>query len=195
MTARHAIAGLLLLALAPAAAGAAAPEWTVEEGSRVGFVAGQGGAPVEGRFERFEAAIAFDPEAPETGRVEVVIDVASVNSDSRERDDTIRGANLFDVATWPTARFAADRFDAVGEGAFEAHGTLTLRDVTRAVVLPFTLEIVDHPDDPGSLRAHAVGSLDVRRLDYGVGQGVWRDTTAVADEVTITIDILARRPK
>ena len=82
------IALAAVLFVSPAAADA--PAWTVEEGSVVGFVASQGGGPVEGRFERFEAEIRFDPEAPEGGQVSVVIEVDSVNSESRERDDTIR---------------------------------------------------------------------------------------------------------
>ncbi len=172
-----------------------APVWTVEDGSLVGFVVKQGGGPVEGRFERFEAEIAFDPGAPESGQVTVVIDVGSINSENRERDDTIRSADLFDVATWPTARFAAARLNAGEGGGFEAHGELTLRDVTREVVLPFTLEVQDHPEADGQLQARAAGELEVLRLDYGIGQGIWRDTSVVADQVVIKIDIVARRPK
>ena len=81
------------------------------------------------------------------------------------------------------------------EDGFEALGSLTLRGVTREVALPFTLTIEDHPEDPGRLHAHAVGELTIKRLDYGVGQGQWTDTSVVADEVVIRIDILASRPK
>ena len=189
------LAALIGACLGQPATAADAPAWTIEDGSAVGFVASQGGGPVEGRFENFEAEISFDPDAPEAGRVSVEIDIASVNSESQERDDTIRSASLFDVATWPTARFAADRFSNGEGGGFEAQGTLTMRDVTREVVLPFTLEVIDHPDLEGELRARAVGEIEVLRLDYGVGQGMWQDTSVVANEVVIKIDIVARRPK
>ncbi len=202
MTGRLAGAIALILALAsapvaPAAAGDAA-RWTVEPGSRVGFIAQQSGAPVEGVFERFEAEIRFAPGDLAVSRVAVTIDVASVNSQSQDRDQTIRSASLFDVETWPSARFEAERFEAVrlepgGDGEFRALGRLTLRDVTREVVLPFRLGFQDHPDEPGTLRARAVGELTVKRLDYGVGQGLWTDTSVVADEVVIVIDILAKR--
>ena len=124
-----------------------------------------------------------------------MIDVGSINSDSRDRDQVIRSKDLFDVATWPTALFEAPRFDHQGDGLYEAHGQLTMRDVTRDVVLPFQLTIEDHPDDAARLRAHAVGELSVLRLDYGVGQGQWQDTSVVADDVLIKIDIIATRPK
>ena len=174
---------------------AEAPSWTVEEGSRVGFVTSQGGGRVEGQFDRFEAEIAFAPNDLESSRVAVTIDVASVNTESKDRDDTIRSAQLFDVATWPQARFEASRFETTGDNAFDAHGTLTLRDVTLEVTLPFTLEIAEHPDDPAVLKAHAMGELAVDRLDYGVGQGVWQDTSMVPNQVIIVIDLLASRPK
>jgi polyisoprenoid-binding protein YceI len=172
-----------------------APRWIVQPESTVGFTAFQAGAPVEGLFERFEAEIRFDPAALEASRVAVLIDVASVNSQSQERDDTIRSAELFDVGTWPTARFEIARFSDKGEGAYVAEGSLTLRDVRREVVLPFALAIEEDPDDPAALRARARGELAVKRLDYGVGQGLWTDTSVVADEVVIRIDILAKRPK
>ncbi len=174
---------------------AEAPSWTVEEGSRVGFVTSQGGGRVEGRFDRFEAEIAFASDDLESSFVTVTIDIASVNTESKDRDDAIRSAQLFDGATWPTAKFEARRFEATGDKTFDAHGTLTMRDVTREVTLPFTLETTDHPDDPAVLQAHAVGELAVDRLDYGVGQGVWQDTSMVPNQVIIIIDLLASRPK
>lgn len=198
MSARLALATVLCLAalgMPLAKAAAQAPLWTLESGSKVGFVARQAGAPVEGVFERFTAEIRFDPAAPETGRAVVTIEIDSVNSESQDRDNTIRSASLFDVATWATARFEAAGFSAAADGAYGAQGKLTLRDTTHDIVLPFTLTIADHPDDAGALRAHAVGELEINRLDYGVGQGLWTDTSVVADAVTVVIDILAKRAK
>ncbi|WP_420345370.1 YceI family protein [Pelagibius sp.] len=191
----------VLPALAPALAAACAlwsaaavandvPLWTVGEDSRVGFVATQSGAPVEGAFEAFTAEIAFDPDNLAASRVAVVIDIASVNSESKDRDDTIRSAALFDVAQWPEARFMAEGFTALGGDRFEAAGNLTMRDVTLPVVLPFTLTITE---EAGVRRARASGELEVSRLDYGVGQGLWADTSVVGEAVVIRIDIAASR--
>ena len=47
---------------------------------------------------------------------------------------------------------------------------------------------------PDSNRPAPKGELTILRLDYGIGQGQWRDTKTVANEVTVTIDILAKRP-
>lgn len=187
------IVAALLTAALPSAA--EAPHWSLEEGSLVGFIAMQSGAPVKGIFESFEAEILFQEDALDQSRVAVTIDIASVNSDNKERDDAIRASGLFDAAQWPTARFEAEGFTHKGGSDYEAAGKLTLRDVTRDVVLPFTLEIVPHPDNADARLASAKGELAVQRLDYGVGQGLWSDTTIVGDEVVIFIDIKAVWPK
>ena len=190
----RALAVIAALTTPVAPALAEAPDWSVENGSRVGFIATQGGAPVEGVFEDFVAEIRFDPEALDQSGVTVSIEIASVNSESKDRDDTIRSASLFDVATWPQARFEAQGFTRKDDGGYEAAGRLTMRDVTKDVVLPFTLEIAQDGDQPGQLRAAAKGELKVQRLDYGVGQGLWTDTSVVGNEVVIFIDIQATRP-
>ncbi len=189
------LAAIAALVLAGGSASAEAPEWSVQDGSRVGFIATQGGAPVEGVFETFDAEISFDPQALDQSRVAVTIDIASVNSESKDRDDTIRSASLFDVATWPNARFEAEGFRQNGDGDYEANGSLTMRDVTKDVVLPFSLEVAPDPDQPGQLRAVAKGELKVQRLDYGVGQGLWEDTSVFGNELVIFIDIQATRPE
>ena len=176
--------------LAPLAGAESA--WTVEPESTVGFVATQAGANVEGRFETFTAEINFDPQNLESNKVMVEIDIASVNSESKERDDAIRADGLFDVATWPIARFETTSFEKQNLW-YLAHGKLTLRDVTQDVTLPFQLTITDDNGGGGQARAKATGELKVNRLDYGVGQGIWRDTSVVGNEVIIRIDIRASR--
>ena len=183
-----------LLAVAPAAA--AALEWAVDhEDSRLRFVTSQSGAPVTGRFERFTAAIRFSREALADSRVEIVIDMASVTTGSDDRDETIRSASLFHVETYPQARFVADRFERRGEESYIARGELTIRDTTRPVELPFRLTVRPQPDNSGVLVARARGEITIKRLDYGVGQGQWRDTSMVPNEVTIRFELRATRPQ
>lgn len=169
----------------------AAPEWTVENGSQISFMASQGGAPVEGAFERFNATITFAENDLQNSAVTVEIDIGSVNSQSKDRDDAIKSPGLFDATKWPTATFKAAAFRHLGAAQYEADGTLTMRDVTMPVTLPFILELSAHPSDQGRLQARAKGKLTVQRLDYGVGQGPWKDTSIVGNTVTILIDLLA----
>jgi len=73
---------------------------------------------------------------------------------------------------------------AKGAGKFEARGRLTIRDVTRDVLLPFTFT-------PAADGQHATlaGGTTIRRLDFGVGQGEWTDTTWVGNEVKIRFEL------
>lgn len=174
-------AGLLSVALLPAAA--EATDWQTDyEESRLTFIGSQSGDSFEGVFEEFEADIRFDPEDLEDARVEVTIETASVNSGSGQRDSSIRDEGLLDVESYPQARFLAETFRETGDGAYEAEGELTLRDTTRDVVLPFTLEIEGEGEER---TARAEGELAINRLDYGVGQGQWEDTSQVGAEIII----------
>jgi polyisoprenoid-binding protein YceI len=166
----------------------AADTWTVEDGSAIKFTALQEGAPVEGSFQAFAAEIVFDPDDLGASRVAVEIDTASVATGHKDRDTTLRSSSFFDVKTWPSAAFISDRLVHQGDDRYEAHGQLTIRDVTRDVVLPFELTI----DQNGGRRvANASGELTISRLDYGLGQGDFASTKTVGADVVIHIEIIA----
>jgi polyisoprenoid-binding protein YceI len=180
-----------LAALALAAPASAAETWTIENGSAIRFTAYQEGAPVDGGFDRFSGEIVFDPDDLAASRVRVEIDTASVATGHKDRDATLRSSALFDVETWPSAVFVSDRLLHRGGDRYEVQGQLTIRDVTRDVVLPFELTI---DPDGGRQRAHASGELTISRLDYGIGQGEWASTRTVGEEVVIRIEIAASAP-
>jgi polyisoprenoid-binding protein YceI len=166
----------------------AAPSWKVEDASELRFVARQQGAPVEGAFENFSATIDFDPNDLASSRIEVDIDVTTITTGHKDRDATLRSPAFFDVEQWPRARFVSQRIAAAGDGQYQAEGQLTIRGVTKDVTLPFALEI---SPAAGGQEAKAEGELQIKRLDYGVGQGDWATTTMVADEVVIKLSIVA----
>jgi len=164
----------------------AATQWSMQpRQSRLTFVGTQAGAAFEGAFEKFTADIKFDPKDLPGSRFDVRIEMASVNSRDGERDDVIKGLDLFDAKRWPTAHYVADKFADKGAGKFSATGKLTLRDVTRDVPIEFTFE-----NQNGS--AWLKGSASIKRLDFGVGQGEWKDIETVANEVKIRFTLLLK---
>lgn len=171
------------------------PGWGVEEGSTLGFIARQQGSPVEGHFETFDAEILFDPDDLTSSRLSVDIDATSIATGHDDRDQMLNSPSFFDTKQWPAASFKSTRIIAAGDGLFGALGDLTIRDVSKRVTLPFMLDIKADPEDPSRELAHAQGELPIKRLDYGIGQGDWASTATVADEVVITIDIMASRAK
>lgn len=173
------------------ASGAAfgATKWSVEpSGSRIGFTATLGGGDFEGRFGSFSADIAFDPASTAGNRFQVVIRTATAVTGDPTRDEALVGPDFFSTARWPEATYVADRFSAAGPGRWIAHGRLTLRGVTHDEDVEFTFK----PVSGGT--AVLAGGTTVRRLDFGVGQGDWRDTSALANDVRITFSLALRRP-
>jgi polyisoprenoid-binding protein YceI len=176
---------LLILVLVCGSVALAATQWTVQpKESKLTFVGTQAGAEFSGAFEKFTADIKFDPQDLAGSRFDVKIDMASVNSRDSERDDTIKSDDLFAVKQYPSAHYVADHFAAKG-ASYTATGKLTIRNVTRDVPLAFTFEKKD-----GS--AWLKGSTQLKRLDFGVGQGDWKDTEQVANEVKVNFVLLLK---
>lgn len=164
----------------------AATQWVLQpKQSELGFTATQAGAPFQGKFEKYTADIRFDPKDLATSRFEVKIDLASVNTEDAERDDTLKGEDLFAVQKWPTATYIAEGFQHQGGAKFSARGKLTLRGVTRDVPIQFTFE-------NNSTGAWLKGTGTIRRLDFGVGQGEWKDASVdgIANEVQVRYALL-----
>lgn len=180
-----AIAAAAVLGALPGRA-VAAP-WTVDPAkSTITFAGTAAGQPFSGTFERFAATIDFDPAKPAEGHASVTVDTGSASTGDAQKDDLIPGADFFNVPAFPKAVFEATSFKALGGDRFEAEGTLTIRDVSKPVVLPFTFT-------PSGEAAHAVGTVQLLRQAFGVGQGAWAADDNVAFAVDVTIDIAATK--
>jgi polyisoprenoid-binding protein YceI len=171
---------------APSAAGAA-PSYTADPASsRLEFKGTQAGAEFTGVFHKFAAAIDFAPDALAEAHFDVTIDMASADSQDKDRDGTMRGADIFDVAHFPTARYVTRSFARTAAG-YSAVGTLTLHGVTKDVPIEFKFAAT-----PGG--ASLVGTAQLKRLDFGVGHGDWKNTDWVGDTVKVSFS-LALKPK
>lgn len=169
--------------------------WTIDpRASSLTFSVSQVGSIVSGRFPTWTGDIVLDPAALAAARIDIKIDMRPASTNNRDVDSLMKGSNFFDVQRFPEARFVSTAING-GGGRYEARGKLTIRDVTRDAVLPFTLAIADDPAQPGRLRATARGRLTVKRLDYGVGQNEWASTGQVGDEVTVDLTVVAGRAK
>ena len=90
-----------------------------------------------GRFDKKEGTVQLD-KAAKSGKVELTIDVTSVNTGTAAFDKHLQSADLFDSAKHPTAKFVADKFSFNGDKVSEVAGTLTLLGKTNPVVLKAT---------------------------------------------------------
>jgi polyisoprenoid-binding protein YceI len=108
--------------------------------------------------------------------------MASLDTQDKDRNDMLAGADLFDVQKYPTAQYVANSFAKRANGQLEAAGKLTLRGVTRDLRIPLTIR-----DTPNGVELS--GEVTIERLDYGVGQGDWRATDSVGNEVKVQFKV------
>lgn len=142
-------------------------------------------ARTHGTFDRVEGRAVVDRNRPESAVVEVMIDVASLDSGLDARDANLMGGSWFDAEDHPRMSFTATGFDPSGEAAGLLTGDLTLRGVTRPVMLEVTYN--GSAGDPFSSRKTRHGFTAtgmIRRSDFGMDFGL----DFVGDEITLTID-------
>lgn len=181
------LSGTAAIAAAPAPAAPAL--WAADPAtSSLEFQFVQAGAETTGKFARFTANIDFNPADLAHARFDVAMDVASGDTSDKERDDVLRGADLFNTATYPRATYVATQFAAKG-ASYEAQGKLTLRGVTRDVPLSFSFQ---PGAEAGKPVATLKGTAKIKRLAFGVGQGDWKSTEWVSDDVQISFSLLLR---
>lgn len=177
----------LALVVAPLARAAPAPAWVVDKAaSSIRFSSSLNGAAFSGGFARWDADIHFDPANLAGSSVTATVDVASATTGDADRDQTLPSDKFFSAGKFPRATFTAHAFKSMGGNRFQAVGQLTMRGVTRPLVLPFTLVITN-----GKARMNSETTLD--RLAFGVGQDEWKATTTLPAQIKVGIVLAAKR--
>lgn len=170
------MATALLFGALPAIAEPAAK--LVPAQSEIVFVTRQMGVPVEGRFKRFDAQIAFDPKKPDTGSVSFAIDTTSATLGIPETDAELPKPTWLGVGKFPAASFQSTSLKGLGGGRFEVAGKLTIKGVARELIVPVALT-------QASGTSVATGSFAIKRLEFNIGEGEWADTSMIANDVQV----------
>ena len=170
-----AVAGAALVMASPAAL---AEQKLVPAQSEIGFVSKQMGVPVEGRFKKFDAQVAFDPAKPATSKVAFTVDTGSATLGVKETDAELPKPVWFNVPKFPQATFQSSAIKALGAGKFEVTGKLSIKGLARDVVVPVTLV-------QNGATTMATGALPLKRLAFKIGENEWADTSMVADDVQV----------
>ncbi len=139
---------------------------------------------MSGRFNDFSGTFNYDAEQPEASDIDVVIDVASVDTNFAERDKHLREKFLH-TDEYPQARFKSKSFEVLDDGSLVMVGDFTLHGVTNELVIP--VEKVGEGDDPwGGYRAGFVGETKFTLADYGIDVSKLGPS---AQEVYLTLSI------
>lgn len=146
-----------------------------------------------GTFNEWAGTITADPADWTTGSVDVTIQAASIDTRHERRDADLRSDNFFDVETYPAITFKSTKVDVSGT-TLSITGDLTIRDVTRSVVLQGEFLGVTGKGTPRE-RIGFEASTTINRLDYGVkwNRAIEGGGVLLGDEVEISIGIEAVR--
>ena len=171
------------LALAPAGTTAVAAQKYVQAaaGSSLVFEFDQAGAASEGSFKKFSTTFAYDEKNLAGSSLNVTVDIGSIDTQDADRDETLKSADLLDASKYPSATYSARSLEKAASG-LQAVGKLTLRGMTRDLRLPLSVKTT-------ATGLELSGSTSIKRLDYGVGQGDWKATDSVGDEIKITYKV------
>ncbi len=151
--------------------------------SSIVFVVKQMGVPVEGRFGAFKATLALDPKKPESGSVQLQIDLASAQIGDAETTQELRKPEWFNTAKHNSASFSSTAIKGLGRGKLEVTGALSIKGSSHNVVVPVTLE-----QAAGFTTAN--GQFTLKRIDYKVGEGEWADIAIVANDVQVRFKLV-----
>jgi polyisoprenoid-binding protein YceI len=146
--------------------------------SEIVFVSKQMGVPVEGRFQKFSAKIAFNPSKPDQANIAFTVDMTSATLGVKETDAELPKAEWFNTAKFAQATFQSTSVKALGAGKFEVAGKLSIKGATQTVLVPVTLT-------QAGANTTAVGAFALKRLAFKIGDNEWSDTSMVADDVQV----------
>ena len=146
--------------------------------SAINFTAKQMGVPLQGHFKKFDAKVQFDAAKPETSKLHFSVDMGSATMGAKETDAELPKADWFNTAKFPQATFDSSAVKALGGGKYQVDGTLTIKGNAQKVSLPVTLA-------QSGATTTATGTLPLKRLTFKIGDGDWKDTSMVADEVNV----------
>ena len=176
----------LPLLLASASIGSGAAEFNEVQAGRstLTFAYRQMNVPMEGKFNKFSARIAFDPAKANSAQARIEVDLASIDTGFSESNDEIAGKLWFNTKAYPTAQFVSSGVKTLGNNRYETLGKLTIKGKSLDVSAPFTFR------QEGTV-AIFDGAFSLKRLDYAIGEDIWADLGTVANEIQVVFHIVA----
>lgn len=163
---------------------ASATDWVVDpNSSRVGFAYQAMGSEIQGEFNRYSANIRFDPAKPETALVNMRVETGSIDAGLPDATTEAISANFLDTRRYPQALFTSTTIKALGQNRYLIQGELTLKNQRRPISLTALLK-------PEGKNQRMTGSIALKRLDYGIGAGMWSDVETLKNEVRVAFSLL-----
>lgn len=174
--------GILMIIAGLAAGKTAAADYVQASGSTLAFSGSYQGEAFQGSFPNFTTVLRFDPARLAGAKLDVSITLTSATTRNADYDSELRGDAFFKSSQFPKARYTATVFRALGGNRYAADGILSLRGVSKLVTLTFTWTAGAKPV--------LSGTATVKRLDFNVGTGDWRDLSLIPNDVKVSTKVV-----
>ncbi len=179
-------AALAAASMMVAGAGALAAPLKVDPGkSSVSATFRQMGVAVDTSFRKFNAQVDYDAAKPEKSKASVEIEIPSFDLGDPDYNKEVLKKEWFNAAQFPKANFVSSAIRSSAPGKLDVSGKLTIKGKTADVTFPITVK-----KEGGATLLE--GSLPIKRLAFNIGEGEWKDTSIVADEVTIRFRVVGQ---
>jgi polyisoprenoid-binding protein YceI len=148
-----------------------------------------------GQFAGASGTLTLDRADFTKSRVEVTLDVATVNTNNTDRDNHLRSADFFDVANHPKITFTSRTVEVMEDGDLRVTGDLTIRGTTRSVVLTAEPVSEESKDPFGNIKVGTSVTGKISRKDFGLVWNAVLETGGVAlgDDVKLMLDVQFQR--
>jgi polyisoprenoid-binding protein YceI len=177
------IRGLLWVALAGGVVHAWAAASVDSAASSISAAFTQMGVEVPAQFKKFDAQIEFDPANVVAAKAQISVDVASFDIGDAAYNAEVKKKEWLDAAQYPKATFVSTSIKATAPDKLLCTGQLTIKGKTVPVSVPVTLK------QQGKNRVFE-GLLPIKRNDFSIGEGEWKATDVLIDEVKIKFKIV-----
>ena len=170
---------------------AEAPKWKIDPAhAGIYFSIDHIFSKVKGHFNDFDAEIYFDPNNLEQSRAAFTVKINSIDTNNTKRDGHLQSDDFFSAKKYPNMRFESSAVTHSGDKLYMVDGTMTIKDVSRKVKLPFTfLGTKPSPFNPKQEIAGFELSMTIDRFDYNVGNGKFLDLGVVGKYVDVLITL------
>ncbi|HKO96367.1 MAG TPA: YceI family protein [Pyrinomonadaceae bacterium] len=146
---------------------------------------------VRGKFTDFTVAIVYDDVDVTKSSVNATIKATSIDTGIERRDAHLRTADFFDVEKFPEITFKSNRVEKKGNQLL-AHGTFTMRGVSKEITLPFTINGVSKNAKDGKTTLGVTARTTVNRKDYGINFSRPDNPAFLGDQVELELSLVTR---
>lgn len=150
--------------------------------SKISFVIKNMGVNVDGSLSGLKGKMNFDPKKPSASLFDVTVDVNTINTDNKRRDEHLKKDDFFDVAKFPTIGIKTSSIQAKGNNLYFAKAVLTMHGVSKNIQFDFTAT-------PVQGGYHFKAEFNVDRKEYGVGG----NSMTMGDNVKVSLDVVGKK--